>query len=125
MSYSRKSGVTRATRAMPLSRHATRPAVSMCLLVSPAPRWMRPNSYVQVSFTRQASKVLLVPSEAVVTDDLKSIVFVYNPKTKKLEHRPVALGKQGKDLTEITGGLHAGEVVVAKGAILLLNEVNP
>lgn len=98
--------------------------VPVRLLVSPAPRWMRPNSYVQISFSRQAGQILQVPSEAVVTDDLKSIVFVTNPKTHKLERRPVILGKQGKDMTEITGGLRAGEVIVSKGAILLLNEVD-
>lgn len=98
--------------------------VPVRLLVTSAPRWLRPNSYVQVSFTRQISRALIVPSEAVVTDDLKSIVFVHNPKTKKLERRLVTLGKQGNDLTEINSGLKVGEVIVSKGAILMLNEVD-
>lgn len=98
--------------------------VPVRLLVSPAPLWMRPNSYVQVAFNRQGGKTLLVPSEAVVTDDLTSIVFVKNPKTGKLDRRKVVLGKQSTDVTEITSGIHAGETIVSKGAILLLNEVN-
>lgn len=97
--------------------------VPVRLLVSPAPAWLRPNSFVQVSFSRQTGKAMLVPTEAVVTDDLKSIVFV-KKTSGKLERRPVILGRQGSEMTEIVSGLHTGEEIVAKGAILLLNEVN-
>lgn len=98
--------------------------VPVRLLVSSSPTWMRPNSYVQVSFNRAATQPLIVPTEAVVTDDLKSIVFIKNAQTGKFERRPVIVGRQGTEQTEILSGLRKGEVIVSKGAILLLNEVN-
>lgn len=87
-----------------------------------AAAWLRPNGYVQVVFGRPNVKALVLPTESVVTDDLESVVFIKQPDGR-LVRRPVVVGLQGDGRSEIVRGLHPGDVVVAKGAILLLNEV--
>jgi cobalt-zinc-cadmium efflux system membrane fusion protein len=86
--------------------------------------WLRPNGFVQVAFERPNATAIVLPTEAVVTDDLESVVFVKQADGTLLK-RPVVVGHQGEGRTEIVGGLKPGDVVVAKGAILLLNEVSP
>lgn len=89
----------------------------------PAP-WLRPNGYVQVSFRRRDQQALVVPAEAVVTDDLSSVVFVKH-EDGRLERRAVTLGSRSGTQVELLKGVTPGETLVVKGAILLLNEVQP
>lgn len=84
--------------------------------------WLLPNGFVQVAFRRHEGRAIVVPSEAVVTDDLQSIVFIRHPDGR-LERREVVVGQQGNGQCEIVRGLAPGETIVVKGAILLLNEV--
>lgn len=98
--------------------------VGVRLITEGPAEWLRPNGYVQVTFTRPQTRAMVVPSEAVVTDDLRSIVFVKH-EDGKLERRPVSVGHQSGGQVELKAGLRAGETVVVKGAILLLNEVEP
>jgi cobalt-zinc-cadmium efflux system membrane fusion protein len=86
--------------------------------------WLRPNGFVQVVFDRPNATAIVLPTESVVTDDLESVVFVKQPDGRLLK-RPVVVGHQGAGRTEIVRGLQPGDTVVAKGAILLLNEVSP
>ena len=100
------------------------------MLCSPCPfpnpdRLLRPNAFVQVAFSTDGQNRVLVPAEAVVTDDQRSFVFVRVPtKPQRLERRPVSLGRHREGQVEIVDGLAAGETFVSKGALLLLNAVD-
>ncbi len=82
---------------------------------------LRPNAFVEATFDPQsARRVLILPSESVVSDGLDSVVFVERPGGT-LARRKVTLGRQNEGFAEIVSGLRAGERVVHRGAILLLN----
>lgn len=98
--------------------------VGVRLVTTRSAPWLRPNGYVQVVFQRLGGRALIVPAPAVVTDDLQSVVFV-KAADGRLRRRPVVVGRQTNEQAEILQGLQAGETVVTKGAILLLNEVEP
>ncbi len=86
---------------------------------------LRPNAYVQASFSPGDRQSLVVPAQAVVTDDQHAFVFVEasnNPR--RLERRMVAVGRQREGQVEIVQGLKPGERIVTQGAILLLNAVS-
>ena len=88
---------------------------------------LRPNAFVQVTFTVEAGKVILVPTEAVVTDDQKAIVFVgahASDKESRLVRREVRIGRAREGKTEILAGLAEGETFVSRGALLLLNALD-
>ncbi len=85
---------------------------------------LRPNEFVQASFAPPAAdEVLKVATEAVVSDGAISVVFV-EVTPGVLRRRPVKLGRQNRQQTEILAGLVAGERVVVRGALLLLNAVD-
>lgn len=98
--------------------------VAVRLETTESAAWLRPNGFVQVAFERPGATAIVLPTEAVVTDDLESVVFVKQADGALLK-RPVVVGHQGEGRTEIVHGLKPGDTVVAKGAILLLNEVSP
>lgn len=99
--------------------------VEVRVRVPNAERLLRPNAFVQVAFVAGESPRVVVPAEAVVTDDQQSFVFVRNPdQPRALERREVALGRQRGGRVEIAHGLAPGETYVTKGAILLLNAVD-
>jgi cobalt-zinc-cadmium efflux system membrane fusion protein len=88
---------------------------------------LRPNAFVQVTFATQTAPAVQVPSEAVVTDDQKAIVFVKtggSDKQSRLERREVRIGRSRDGKTEILSGLAAGETFVSRGALLLLNALD-
>lgn len=96
--------------------------VTVRIIVENAPQWLRPNAYVQVLLNKSLGGKIIVPTEAVVSDDLNSVVFV-KQKDGSLKTKNVIVGKQTIDKTEIISGLSVGDTIVSKGAILLLNEV--
>ncbi len=90
-------------------------------------RKLRPNAFAQVTFSMGSDKRIVVPSEAVVTDDQKAVVFVKVPGiagASRLQRRTVRAGRTRDGQTEILTGLAAGETFVAKGALLILNAVD-
>jgi cobalt-zinc-cadmium efflux system membrane fusion protein len=90
-------------------------------------RKLRPNAFAQVTFTASGAARVVVPTEAVVTDDQKSVVFVKStgPKgTTRLERRQVQVGRARDGKTEIVSGLTPGETFVSRGALLLLNALD-
>jgi len=88
-------------------------------------RLLRPNAFVQVAFGSEGPGHVLVPAEAVVTDDQRSFVFVRRPdQPQRLERRAVTVGRHSEGQVEILSGLSPGETFAAKGAILLLNAVD-
>jgi len=88
-------------------------------------RLLRPNAFVQVAFTAQGSARVIVPADAVVTDNEQSFVFVQPPDHQQsLQRRAVVSGRQHEGQVEIVDGLRPGETYVAKGALLLLNAID-
>jgi len=86
---------------------------------------LRPNAFVQVAFVPADAPRIVVPAEAVVTDDQQSFVFVRSGEHPgALERREVMLGRQRGGRVEIVRGLAPGETYVTKGAILLLNAID-
>jgi hypothetical protein len=74
-----------------------------------------------------ATRRVVVPSDAVVTDDQKSVVFIRRsiPGGKvRLERREVQPGRVRDGKTEVLSGLAEGESYVARGALLLLNALD-
>lgn len=78
--------------------------------------------------TRKENNILAVPVNAVTTrewpdsvqkkkdangdDEIRQVVFVYNPQDKKVEIRDVKTGIQDNEYIQITSGLKEGEQVV-------------
>ncbi|MDB4937941.1 MAG: czcB [Labilithrix sp.] len=103
---------------------AERQTVPIRVRVKNPQHTLRPNQYVEAIFgPTNADHVLIVPSEAVVTDGAKSVVFVQTAPGV-LKRREVKLGRQTKEKAEITSGLAEGDRVVVKGALLLLNAID-
>jgi len=87
-------------------------------------RLLRPNGFVEVVIKPDSTaEVVKVPDVAVVTQGTRSVVFVAT-SPGRLEPREVKLGRRRDGVTEIRGGLEAGARFVAKGALLLLNQVD-
>jgi cobalt-zinc-cadmium efflux system membrane fusion protein len=88
-----------------------------------ADRVLRANAYVEVSLMPSKDERVRVPTQAVVTDGNRSIVFIAS-SDGRLTRTPVNTGRERDGQVEILSGLHPGERYVARGALLLLNEVN-
>lgn len=86
-------------------------------------RVLRPNSFVEVSaMADPKTKRLRVPDSAVVTDGDKSLVFVAKT-ARRLEPVQVQPGRRRDGEVEIRSGIEPGTRIVARGALLLLNQV--
>jgi cobalt-zinc-cadmium efflux system membrane fusion protein len=87
-------------------------------------RRLRPQAFVEAVFGQpREERVLLIPTEAVVSDGATSVVFV-EVEAGLLRRRPVQLGRGNREFTEILSGLRPGERVVSRGALLLLNALD-
>ena len=86
-------------------------------------RVLRPNAFVEaVPAIDPTARAIRVPASATVSDGARTVVFVVtNPG--RLEPRPVIPGRRRDGEVEIRSGLDAGTRFVAKGALLLLNQV--
>ena len=85
-------------------------------------RALRPNAFVQVSFSSEGKGHVVTAADAVVTDDDHSFVFVQSPgHPGTFERRNVVPGHRRGNQIEILSGLQPGDTYVSKGAILLLN----
>lgn len=87
---------------------------------------LRPNAFVEAHFAPgpgAPQSVLRVPTESVVSDGMESVVFV-EVAPGRFKRTEVALGRQRSGLTEIRAGLSAGQRVVSRGALLLLNALD-
>jgi membrane fusion protein, heavy metal efflux system len=74
-------------------------------------------AFLHLLFDSTASKPV-VPSEAIVDDAGRPIVFV-QLEGETFERRAVTLGARTGDLVQVTEGVKAGERVVTKGAYLV------
>jgi len=100
-----------------------RRTVAVRILLSNSSHGLRPNGFVRVTFQAPGGPRVIVPSESVVTDDQKTVVFVAG-KDDRLARRSVRAGRTRDGQTEIIEGLAAGERYAARGALLLLNAID-
>jgi cobalt-zinc-cadmium efflux system membrane fusion protein len=100
-----------------------RRTVEVRVRVQNADHLLRPNAFVEVALAPDASqRRVRVPADAVVSDGAQSVVFVTR-ETGRLERTPVTVGRRREGEVELRGGLDPGTRYVAKGAILLLNQL--
>jgi len=99
--------------------------VNVRLRVINSDRALRPNAFVQAAFVAEGETRIVVPAEAVVSDDQQSFVFVQTPdQPQHLQRRAVLIGRHREGKVEILSGLQPGETFVGKGALLLLNAID-
>ena len=85
---------------------------------------LRPNAFVEVALAPDPSRQRVrVPGEAVVSDGKRNVVFVTHD-AGRLERIPVTVGRRRDGEVELQDGLQPGTRYVAKGAILLLNQLD-
>jgi len=79
---------------------------------------LKPGMYGTLYFAaRLGTDVLSVPAEAVVMTGERNLVFVV--REGALEPREVTLGARAGDRLQVTGGLNAGERIVASANFLV------
>ncbi|RJS17396.1 efflux RND transporter periplasmic adaptor subunit [Corallococcus sp. H22C18031201] len=101
----------------------TRRTVEVRVRVPNTDRLFRPNAYVEVTPSAPDDvKRVRVPNSAVVTDGARSVVFVARD-AHRLERVAVTPGRRRGGEVELRGGLTAGERFVARGALLLENQI--
>jgi cobalt-zinc-cadmium efflux system membrane fusion protein len=87
-------------------------------------RVLRPNAFIEVVPNPVgAAKRVRIPDGAVVSEGTKSVVFVAKGPGR-LEPVEVVPGRRRDGEVEIRAGLEPGTRFVAKGALLLLNQVD-
>ena len=73
--------------------------------------------------TREKSNTLVAPTESIIHSGARNLVFVALAELGKYEPRQVTTGMAGDGhVTEVLGGLKAGETVVVSGQFLLDSE---
>jgi cobalt-zinc-cadmium efflux system membrane fusion protein len=86
-------------------------------------RILRPNAMAEIIFQAVSDQQRMrLPSDAIVTDGPRRVVFLAKDGGR-LERVQVATGRERDGETEILTGLVAGQRYVARGALLLLNQI--
>jgi cobalt-zinc-cadmium efflux system membrane fusion protein len=84
---------------------------------------LKPEMYARITpLNTSQQKVIRLPNSALITEGLYSYVFV-ETSPNHIQKRRVTLDLQERDFATIKEGLHAGERVVTKGAILINSEL--
>jgi len=96
-------------------------ALKVRLDVANAGMRLKPNMYVDVTFSAPAGRRLTVPADAVVDTGSRQTVFV-DRGNGYLEPRQVTTAERRGDRVAIRSGLAAGERVVASGTFLVDSE---
>jgi multidrug efflux pump subunit AcrA (membrane-fusion protein) len=71
---------------------------------------------------KEKSGVMLLPEEAVITDDSGKYVLVKNSKSREGEKRPVTTGIANDSLIEITSGIGTDDVILVKSESFVLQQ---
>ncbi len=101
-----------------------RHTVEIRIRVKNEDRFLRPNAFVEATFSVDPNaKYIVVPSEAVVTEGERAMIFVQN-ENGTLRRTPVKPGRARDGSVEIRTGLEPGTKFIGKGALLLLNQVD-
>lgn len=107
----------RVARVAPILDPATRTAQVEIEIPNPTFR-LKPGMYARVRFTvENHPKTLVVPTASVV--DVSGKIGVFVPESDTAAFRPVKVGIENTELTEITDGLQEGERIVSTGAAAL------
>lgn len=76
---------------------------------------LRDGMFVEITLDTTGNQtVLSVPKQAVITEQGRTFVFVFDGG-EQFERRVVTLGAEGQDYYEVNSGLQAGERVVVEG----------
>jgi cobalt-zinc-cadmium efflux system membrane fusion protein len=101
----------------------TRRTVAVRVRVANQDRALRPNAMAEVVFRPATEQPRVrVPSEAVVTDGPRQVVFLAR-EGGHLERTRVTVGRERDGEVEVLAGLGVGYRFVTKGALLLLNQI--
>jgi hypothetical protein len=84
---------------------------------------LRPGMYATAILRPATSRVLTVPTQAVLPTGTRNLVFV-NRGDGQFAPRPVQVGVRGDSLVEVVGGLKPGDEVIASATYLLDSESN-
>jgi multidrug efflux pump subunit AcrA (membrane-fusion protein) len=82
---------------------------------------LRPNMLAQIRFFEDDIGPLSVPAEAILTDGTSTYVYVMRDGGPR--RQDVIAGPRNAKLVPIRSGLAAGDQVVARGAVLLDNQL--
>ncbi|WP_224361276.1 efflux RND transporter periplasmic adaptor subunit [Hyalangium versicolor] len=100
-----------------------RRTVEVRVRVANTDRVLHPNAFVEVTPEPPSGVARVrVPVSAVVTDGARSVVFVAR-ESSRLERVAVVPGRQRDGQVELREGLSAGQRFVARGALLLENQI--
>ena len=81
---------------------------------------LKKDQFVDIVMRDKAERQALVVPTAAVLYDAENLPFVYvQVEGGKFAQRPVVLGPQHDSVTEVTGGVAAGDRVVAQGSVFL------
>lgn len=83
---------------------------------------LRPNALARVRFFEDHTGTLSVPADAILTDGARSYVYVV--KDGAVRRRDVIAGPRNARIVPIRSGLSAGDQIVARGAVLLDNQLS-
>lgn len=101
-----------------------RQTVPVRVRVDNAAHKLRPNAYVDLSFSAQGGRsTVLLPAAAVVLDGASAVVFV-ETKQGTFVRREVVVGRRSRGEVEVLSGVSPGERVVTTGALLLVNALD-
>jgi len=76
---------------------------------------LRDGMFVEITIdTTGSNTVLSVPKQAVITEQGRTFVYVFEGG-ERFEKRVVVLGSEGQDFNEVKSGVQAGERVVVEG----------
>lgn len=87
---------------------------------------LKPEMYANVTVLSKAegnTKMLCVPSRALIFDNSQYYVLVYKSNSD-IQIRPVIVANAAGDKTYIQGGLQDGEKVIATNALLIYQQLN-
>jgi len=75
---------------------------------------LMPGQFVRVQLAGTPRTSVLVPEQAIASDQGRSFVLVVNPQ-QQVEYRPVQLGSAQGDQRVVTAGIAAGDAVIVSG----------
>ncbi|MDO8302581.1 MAG: efflux RND transporter periplasmic adaptor subunit [Sedimentisphaerales bacterium] len=100
----------------------TRTALARIILSNDSGQWRAGTFATAEIYTEEIECGIVVPKDAIVTVEGKSIVFV--PVEEGFKPQQVQLGRVNGEYIEIVSGLEQGQQYVAKGAFTLKSEMN-
>jgi RND family efflux transporter MFP subunit len=84
---------------------------------------LRPTALAHVRFFEDHTGALSVPADAIMTDGAHAYVYVV--KNGVTRRQDVMAGPRNARIVPIRAGLAAGDTIVARGAVLLENQLSP